>query len=49
MPKMNKILGLIVIIAGTAASTIMTQWMTNREIENKVSEAFSGMEKNNKD
>ncbi len=40
----KKILGLLGIIVTTTISTIVTQWMADREIEEKVQEAIDEKE-----
>lgn len=48
MMDVKKIAGLISIIATATISTVVTQWMTDREIESRVSEAIAEMETRNK-
>lgn len=49
MMDVKKIAGLIGIIATATISTVVTQWMTDREIESRVSEAITEMETRNKE
>lgn len=47
MMDVKKIAGLVGIIVTATISTVVTQWMTDREIENRVSEAIAEMENKN--
>lgn len=42
---LGKILGLAGIVASAVVTTLMTDWMTNREIESKVDEAVAKRER----
>lgn len=46
MTDKKKLIGLIGLVVTTTISTVMTTWMSDKEIEKKVNEALAEREKN---